>query len=135
VERRHLTKGQRAVALAMMYPEPGSRTKKDAAKAAESSGFSTKRLREARSVLRHSRELAESVLKGSATLDAALVKKVEEERRIIDVAEAARVWARGAKIGEQAAGHAGQIKLTGKGGGDHRRQAVASASQNRRLLL
>jgi hypothetical protein len=75
--RRNLTKGQQAMALAIIYPEPGSRTKKDAAKATESGGFSKSRLREARSVLRHSRELAESVVKGSVSLDEALTK-VEE---------------------------------------------------------
>jgi hypothetical protein len=63
LKRRNLTEGQQAMALAMIYPEPGSRTKKDAAKAAESGGFSKSRLKEARSILRHSRGLAESVVK------------------------------------------------------------------------
>jgi hypothetical protein len=60
---------------AILFPEPGSRTKKDAAKAAESSGFSKERLSEARLVLRHSRDLAESVIKGSVSLDEARCTK------------------------------------------------------------
>jgi hypothetical protein len=75
------------MALAMIYPEPGSRTKKDAAKAAESSGFSKKRLSEARSVLRESRDLAKSVVKGSISLDDAL-KQVEEARQQANSTEA-----------------------------------------------
>jgi ParB-like chromosome segregation protein Spo0J len=90
IERRHLTKGQRAIALAMIYPEPekGGRGKKsDALNSAVSAGFSSRRLNAARSVLRHSRDLAESVLKGSITLDAALAQ-VEEARQQADSTEA-----------------------------------------------
>jgi hypothetical protein len=84
--RQNLTKGQQAMALAMIYPEPGSRTKKDAAKATESGGFSKSRLREARSILRHSRDLADSVIKGSISLDEALAK-VEEQKQQATSAE------------------------------------------------
>jgi hypothetical protein len=63
-----LTKGQQAMALAMIYPEPHSKKSK------ESLPFSKMRLSQARSVLRHSRDLAESVLKGSVSLDEALDK-------------------------------------------------------------
>jgi len=66
--RRNLTKGQQAIALAMIYPEPHSKKSK------ESLLFSKMRLSQARSVLRHSRDLAESVLKGSVSLDEALDK-------------------------------------------------------------
>jgi hypothetical protein len=56
--RRNLTKGQKAMALAMVYPEQHSKKSK------ESLPFSKMRLSQARSVLRHSRDLAESVVKG-----------------------------------------------------------------------
>jgi hypothetical protein len=57
--RRNLSKGQQAMALAMIYPEPErGRGKQDAAKkGAETASFSYWRVREARSVLRHSRAL------------------------------------------------------------------------------
>src|SRR5262245_56350846 len=54
-ERRDLTKGERAMALAMLYPQgPRGRGKKDV----ETTGFSKSRLDQARQVLRHSPELA-----------------------------------------------------------------------------
>jgi hypothetical protein len=58
-ERRNVSKGQQAIALAMLYPEPekGGRGKKSA-NAKESLGFTTQRLSEARSILEYSRELA-----------------------------------------------------------------------------
>ena len=65
--RRNLTKGQQAMALAMIYPDPekGGRAKKsNAINSAVSAGFSSRRLNAARSVLRQSRDLAESVVKG-----------------------------------------------------------------------
>jgi hypothetical protein len=66
VVRRNLTKGQQAMALAMIYPEPErGRGKKDAAKKeVESVSFSYSRVKQTRSVLRTSRDLAESVVKG-----------------------------------------------------------------------
>jgi hypothetical protein len=55
--RRHLSKGQQAMAVAFAYPEPekGGRGKKG--KAAETSGFSQRRLGQARQILSHSRAL------------------------------------------------------------------------------
>jgi hypothetical protein len=64
---RNLNKGQHAMLLAMLFPEPetGGRGKNVAArKAVLNTGFSVERLKQARSVLHHSRSLAESVLKG-----------------------------------------------------------------------
>jgi hypothetical protein len=90
IERRHLTKGQRAMLTAILFPEPekGGRGKKSQAlKSAESAGFSSRRMNEARSVLRYSRDLADSVIKGSISLDEALAK-VEELRRQADSTEA-----------------------------------------------
>ena len=53
------------MALAMIYPEAYK-------KGLQSKSFSTARLSQARSVLHHSRSLAESVLKGITPLDQAL---------------------------------------------------------------
>lgn len=78
--RRNLTKGQQAMALAMIYPEPDKRGRGNKGKAAETSDFSQKRLSQARSVLRHSQALAEDVIAARKSLDAALTI-VETERR------------------------------------------------------
>jgi hypothetical protein len=53
--RRNLNKGQQAIVLARIFPEPemGGRGKKaEATKAAETAGFSDRRLREAREIAR-----------------------------------------------------------------------------------
>jgi hypothetical protein len=82
-KRRNLTKGQQAMALAMTYPEPekGGRGNKKQRVEETSAVFSAKRLAQARSVLRHSRDLAESVAKGSVSLDEALAKVNEEKQQ------------------------------------------------------
>jgi hypothetical protein len=77
LKRRNLTKGQQAMALAMIYPETGERgrgKKSQALKSAETAGFSSRRLNEARSVLAFSRPAAEAVVKGVDSLDEALTK-------------------------------------------------------------
>jgi hypothetical protein len=68
-----LSKGQKAMALAMIYPNPErGRGKKDLArKETETGSFSYTRVKDARAVLRHSRALAEDVLKDITPLDAA----------------------------------------------------------------
>jgi hypothetical protein len=84
--RRHITKGQQA----MIYPDAAERgrgKKSETRKLEETSNFSYRRLNRARSVLRHSRDLAESVVKGSISLDEAL-EKVEELKRQADSTEA-----------------------------------------------
>ena len=66
--RRHLLKGQRAMRLAWLYPEPekGGRGKRAETKTmAKRHGFSADRLSDARAVLRHSPELAKAVRDGS----------------------------------------------------------------------
>jgi hypothetical protein len=74
LERRDLKQGQRAIALAMLYPDPArGRGKTDPGKkGAESASFSYRRLAEARSVLRHSLALAEEVINDRTPLDKAL---------------------------------------------------------------
>jgi ParB-like nuclease domain len=81
--RRNMTKGQQAMAMGMMYPESekGGRGKKGAAtNPVLSTGFSRTRLEQARAVLRHSRPLAEAVLKGTISLNDALAKVKEQEQ-------------------------------------------------------
>lgn len=77
-----------------------------------------------------------------------LARDLSDFKKIIDIAEAARVYARAAKIGEGAARHAEEIKLKaqrkageclgrlqkGKGGGSHSRQAALSASEYRKAV-
>jgi ParB-like chromosome segregation protein Spo0J len=81
--RRNLTKGQQAMALAMIYPQPkrGRGRKDDAHKGAETASFSYRRVQEARVVLHHSLALAEDVIAARTSLDAAL-KTVEEAREV-----------------------------------------------------
>jgi hypothetical protein len=82
LERRNLTKGQQAMALALIYPEPkrGRGKKDEARKVLETRAFSRQRLEQARSILRHSRALAEDVVAKRTSLDEAL-KTVESECR------------------------------------------------------
>ena len=85
LERRNLNKGQQAIALAMIYPEPGKGGRgktSEANTAAKRGGFSADRLSDARSVLKHSRALAEAVLAHRTSLDKAL-ETVERERAIL----------------------------------------------------
>ena len=81
--RRNLTKGQKAMALALIYPEPehGGSRKKGSSKVSEL-GFSKQRLSQARSVLAYSRDLAMAVISGQEPLDAALVKVQQEQKRL-----------------------------------------------------
>jgi ParB-like nuclease domain len=86
-ERRDISKGQKAMAVAWNYPDPekGGRGKKG--KASETNGFSQVRLREARAVLAHSRDLAIAVRDGTLALDLAL-DKVKTARDTLTSTEA-----------------------------------------------
>lgn len=79
-EHRNLTKGQQAMRLALLYPEPDKRGRGNKGKASVSDGFSQSRLKAARSVLTFSRELALAVRDGITPLDEALaeVKKARD---------------------------------------------------------
>lgn len=81
--RRNLNKGQQAMALAMIYPEPHSAPR---GKCLETQQFDRTRLSQARSVLRHSRALAEGVLADRKKLDEALavVKQEREASASVD---------------------------------------------------
>jgi ParB-like chromosome segregation protein Spo0J len=88
--RRNLSKGQQAMALALIYPDgdKAGRGKKGTARnLAETVGFSATRIRECRLILRNARPLAEAVLAGTMKLDAAL-RKVEEDRDAASSADA-----------------------------------------------
>lgn len=84
LKRRNLAKGQQAMALAMIYPEPerGRGKKDEAKKEAESASFSYRRVKVARQVLRFSRPIAETVIKG-CSLDEALAE-VEKLRQFAE---------------------------------------------------
>src|SRR4051794_7976795 len=62
LNRRHLNKGQQAMALAMIYPDGGKGGRGNTGNPAETAAFSERRLRDARALLRHSRAMAEDVL-------------------------------------------------------------------------
>ena len=105
LQRRNLTKGQQAMALAMMYPEAesGGRGKKSAARnLAETANFSYRRLNEARLVLHHSRSLAEAVVKGVTPLDDALgAIRQEQQYQQSDEAKLARLQKAAPDLAEQ----------------------------------
>jgi ParB-like nuclease family protein len=92
IHRRHMNKGQQAMAMAMIYPEPqqGKRTdllnKSTSAKLA----FDKASLSRARAVLRHSPELAHQVLGGRFSLNDAFAdveKRSEDDKAKADVIE------------------------------------------------
>jgi hypothetical protein len=80
LERRDLKKGQKAMALAMLFPKAkhgGARTAgaspdSGLAKEMERAGITKQRLSEARSILLHAPALAEDVMADRVPLDAAL---------------------------------------------------------------
>jgi hypothetical protein len=83
INRRDLTKSQRAMLIAKRYPEPErGRGKKDEARK-ETETVSFTRVKEARQVLRYSKPLADAVIRGTKSLDEALeiVKKAQEREK------------------------------------------------------
>lgn len=86
IQRRHLSKSQRAMAVAMRFPEGerGRGKNSDARKALETSGFSADRLKRARAVLRALPETAARVLAGDVPLDEAYSAAVKHERELKD---------------------------------------------------
>jgi hypothetical protein len=87
------TKAQKAMALAMRFPGGKFRGDAEAKKYQESGGFSYRRLKQARQILRHDRELAEAVLRGDTALNVACVmvqRAKQEERRLRTLQSAGR---------------------------------------------
>jgi hypothetical protein len=81
LERRGLKKGQKAMALAMLFPEQKvyRGKKSESAKLLETESISGARLSQARSVLRHSLALAQDVIHDRVPLDAALARVKDEQ--------------------------------------------------------
>ena len=74
---RHLSRGQKAMAVAKGYPEgdkAGRGKKGTTINLAEAATFSIRRLQQARQVLHHSPALAKAVLAGTTSLDDALAQ-------------------------------------------------------------
>jgi hypothetical protein len=80
--RRNMTAGQRAMTVAMAYPEPGVRGKKSSAAKDVPSGA----LSQARTVLADSRAVAEDVLNGVRTLENAYDAVLDRRKPAADVA-------------------------------------------------
>ncbi len=70
INRRHLSKGQRAMAVARISPEPQKLRCKDSSPL-EIKGLNSTYVSQARFVLRHASDLADSVINGSLSLDKA----------------------------------------------------------------
>ena len=82
IHRRHMTKGQRAMAVAMIFPEPATVKRRGSGSSeTEDLGVSANYLSSARTVLKHAPDIADGVLSGSKSLDVAY-----EQARAIKVA-------------------------------------------------
>jgi hypothetical protein len=100
-ERRDISAGQRAMGMAFLYPEPekGGRGKKG--KAAESAGFSQRRLQEARQVLHFSQEIACDVRDGNRKLDEALASvKAQQDEKASDESKLSELSAKAPDLAE-----------------------------------
>jgi hypothetical protein len=75
-----MTKGQRAMAVALLYPEPKrGRGHVDPAREKGADSASFRRVKEARFILKHAPAAAQEVLIGAEQFEAAY-RKAEEER-------------------------------------------------------
>jgi ParB-like chromosome segregation protein Spo0J len=92
--RRHMTAGQRAMSLAMLFPDP-ERTKRAGSSVAKERKVSEARLSLARAVLRVAPDdLAPQVLSGSTTLDIAFAEvKRRQQAAMSEEAQLARLRA------------------------------------------
>lgn len=90
IARRHMSKGQQAMVVAMMYPEP-AKTKRKGSGSLEPKelGISGARLSQARTVLACSTDLAHAVIAGSKALDAAY-DDAKKAKRQVDAGDAAK---------------------------------------------
>ena len=71
IHRRHMTKGQRAMAVAKIYPDPKRGAHSELNKSTGGLGFDKAYLSHARTVLQYAPDLAANVLTGAESLDAA----------------------------------------------------------------
>jgi hypothetical protein len=79
VQRRQLSKGQQAMAEAIIHPEPDERGR--GKKAVAPTGFSRERLQRARSVLAEASDLAMDVMRGGVPLDQAYQQTLDRRRQ------------------------------------------------------
>jgi hypothetical protein len=90
IHRRHMTKGQQAMAVAMVHPEP-AKTKRKGSGSIEIKELNAGYLSQARSVLRHSTASAKAVLIGADSLSSAYKAakqwEYEEEVKAEDTTE------------------------------------------------
>ena len=77
IHRRHMTKGQRAIAVAMVYPEPDT---KWSGSVSERENVSKGRLSMARTVIKYASDLADGVLAGQHSLDVVYTIAIERNR-------------------------------------------------------
>jgi hypothetical protein len=87
VARRHMTAGQRAMAVAMVYPEAehGGKRPRGSSSETKLDGFSKARLSQARTVLAHASDLAPGVLAGTEFLDAAYAIAVKRKQAVMAI--------------------------------------------------
>ena len=89
-EHRNITKGQKAMRIAWLWPEAEKGGKGKRSRILDSLVGSRKgwtdRISQARAVLRHSRELAEAVREGTVKLDETL-DRIKAERKEMELAE------------------------------------------------
>jgi ParB-like chromosome segregation protein Spo0J len=78
--RRHMTKGQRAMAMAMLRPEPKMGRGSDEAKVAKDFGLSLQLVRMARAVLAWAEHAGQAVLTGEVALNDAYQQMLDERR-------------------------------------------------------
>jgi hypothetical protein len=69
INRRHMTKGQRAMVVAMIYPEPTKVKRSGSSNLEDQTGVARGYVSMARAVLKWGKELADPVLAGAETLD------------------------------------------------------------------
>ncbi len=94
IHRRHMTKGQRAMAVAKIYPEPekGGRGKKSV-KITEF-GFDSSYLSHARTVLQYAPDLADNVLSGTRKAPARSRGQIKIARCDYETVRVAPTWRR-----------------------------------------
>jgi ParB-like chromosome segregation protein Spo0J len=80
LHRRHMSKGQRAMAVALLRPEPKMGRGSDEAKVATQSGVSADYLRRARALLAWSEDAAKTVLAGHIPLSEAYRQMLDERQ-------------------------------------------------------
>jgi hypothetical protein len=97
IHRRHMTKGQQAMAVAMVNPEP-SKVRRKGSGSSKIEGLASGYISQARSVLRHSKASADTVLIGAQSLSSAYDEAKDWERQ--DAAKAEDTSERLAKLRE-----------------------------------